>query len=110
MAIRTVILNHMVSIAHPLLGSHIHRSYASVEQYITATRMDMEYTWGTEVEIYSPAHLLQTCIFTYDVQLSNWYRHSPHCVDRTLHDDITLMSMYINHSPQHFEVVHSVVK
>ena len=35
MAIRIVILNHMVNIAHLLLGLHIHRSYASVEQYIT---------------------------------------------------------------------------
>ena len=60
--------------------------------------------------LFSSLFVANLFIYTYDVQLSNWYRHSPNCVDRTLHDDITLMSMYINHPPQHFEVVHSVVK
>ena len=70
--------------------------------------MDQPHIWGTDIEIFTLAHLLQTCVFIYNTDDLNWRRYSPHCVDRTLNDDIQQMSMYINHPPNHFEIVRSI--
>ncbi len=48
MAVRAVILNHMVDIDHFLLGPHIIQ-YSSVQDYIRATGMDRAKTWGTDM-------------------------------------------------------------
>ena len=70
--------------------------------------MDQCGSWGTHIEMYTLAHLLQTSVFIYNTQDVNWHRYSPDGVDRTLNDDIQQMSMYINHPPNHFEVVRSI--
>ena len=57
--------------------------------------------WGTEIEIFTLAHVLQTCVFIYSTDDLNWHRYSPCCVDRTLNDDI-------QHPPNHFDVVRSI--
>ena len=108
MAVRIAILNHMIDIAHFLLGHHIPPQYSSVQDYIQDKGMDQPHIWGTEIEMFTLAHLLQTCVFIYNTDDLNWCRYSPHCVDRTLNDDIQQMSMYINHPPNHFEIVCSI--
>ena len=108
MAVRTAILNHMIDIAHFLLGHHIPPQYSSVQDYIQDKGMDQPHIWGTEIEMFTLAHLLQTCVFIYNTDDLNWCRYSPRGVDRTLNDDIQQMSMYINHPPNHFEVVRSI--
>ncbi len=52
------ILNHMVDIAHFLLGPHIIQ-YSSVQDYIRATSMDRAKTWGNDIEMLTLAHLLK---------------------------------------------------
>ncbi len=58
-AVRAVILNHMVDIAHFLLGPHI-TQYSSVQDYIRATDMDIAKTWSTDIEMLTLAHLLKS--------------------------------------------------
>ena len=105
MHLRRVILDHMVHIAHFLLGHLMHPHYLSIQEYIQDTRMNEPTSWGTEIEIWTLAHLLGTCIFTYNTEHESWYRYSPHDVDRTLRDNVTQMALYIRHPPIHFDVV-----
>ncbi len=59
MAVRAAIVSYMVDIAHFLIGRHI-EPYTSVQEYVRATKMDREATWGTEVETITLSHLLNT--------------------------------------------------
>ena len=107
MAVRKAILNHMVEIAHLLYAHHydLFAGYSSVQQYIEKSRMSENATWGSDIEIITLSHLLNTCIFTYSTQDKNWYRFSPHAVDGTLPDDITQRAMYLRYLPGHYDVV-----
>ena len=110
MAVRKAILDHMVHIAHLLLFRHIPNRISNIQQYITETGMDKESTWGTNIEILTLAHLLPTCVFSYNVQHHNWQRMSPATIDRSITEDTTEMSMYINYRDMvHFEVVRSCI-
>ena len=102
--IRRAILRHMIHIAHLLLGHHITR-HTSIQDYIYATNMDAPTTWGTDIEILTFSHLIDTPIFTYDTSLEQWCRYSPSMVDRTIHNDPTQMSIYVRHPPLHFDVI-----
>ena len=107
MAVRQAILDHMVAISH-LLYAHqydLFAGYSSVQQYIEDTKMNQNETWGSDIEIITLSHLINTCIFTYSTQDQNWYRFSPHSVDRTLPDDITQRAMYLRYLPGHYDVV-----
>ena len=56
--------------------------------------MDRNFTWGTDIEILTMAHLLNTRVFVYNTVHENWGVYSPHNVDRSLNEpDITHMSM-----------------
>ena len=48
MAVRRTILQHMISIAHFIIGHHV-VEYASIQEYITDKNMDQEYAWGTDL-------------------------------------------------------------
>ena len=72
--------------------------------------MDHDGEYGTEIEMLTLAHLLQTTIFSYNDtgnRGSSWGKFSPHMLDRTLPDDNTQMAMYIIlfRAREHFEVV-----
>ena len=58
MDVRRVVLDHMKFIDYYPAG------YASTEQYIQVTRMDKFETWGTDTEMVTLAHMLQTYIFS----------------------------------------------
>ena len=70
--------------------------------------MDSDGTWGTDIEILSLTHLLQTPVHSYSQQYGQWQRYSPHDVDRQLRDDFQQMSLYLFHTGNHFNVVSSV--
>ena len=53
-----IIFNHMLTIPHLLLAIHIPNRYDAVEAYISDNKMDQDSTWGTEVEMFTLAHLL----------------------------------------------------
>ena len=109
MVIHTAILQHMINIAHFLLGNCIASRYRSVQEYI-AHNMDREFSWGTDVEILALAHLLQTSIISYSVQHRMWQSYAPWDVDRSLPRDYSQMSIYLIHRYNHFEVACSVRK
>lgn len=78
-----------------------------VHEYITATRMDKEGMWATEVEILATAHMLKTAIYTSDRRNKLWCCSSPNimaadCQSTSSHD------IYINNPINHFEPVLSV--
>ena len=108
MQIRTAIMNHMVGIAQHLLFHYI-LGYNSIQAYQLATRMNEASSWGTEVEMLTLAHLLQTPIFSYNTVEGHWHRFGPAEVDRQLHDNLTQKGMYIRHPPAHFDVVRAVI-
>ena len=109
MPVRRAIIQHMIHIAHFIIGHHV-VEYTSIQEYIKDKTMDQEYAWGTDIELLTLAHLLQTPIVSYSVQHCSWQRYAPHNVDRTLTDNIIQMSMYLVHAYNHFEVACSVRK
>ena len=110
MQVRRAILEHMVNIAHFILGHIIDRSYESIQEYIRITQMDQPSSYGTHVEMFTLAHLLDTPIFSYDTRYNDWAKYDSSSVDRRLVFDNTQMAMYIRLHAEHFEVVHSVRK
>ena len=102
--VREAILHHMLQIAHFML-SHLIIGHSSVSEYIQHTSMDQDGTWGTDIEIFTLSHFLNTCIFVYTTEQCNWWRYGPQDVDRSLNVDITNMSMYTRNPGLHFDVV-----
>ena len=47
MAVRRAILQHMIHIAHFIIGHHV-VEYASIREYLADRNMDQEYAWGTD--------------------------------------------------------------
>ena len=107
MAVRHAVLDHMIDNAQYFLGHHL-TGHNSIQSYIASTGMDRDGTWGTDIEILSLAHLLQTPVHSYCQQLGLWQRYSPHDVDRQLRDDYQQRSMYLLHTGNHFNVVGSI--
>ena len=107
-ALRSAIVNHMRSIEHHLVGSHI--THDSVDAYIHSTHMDQSETWGTNVEILVLAHLLETNIYTFHSGTARWNLYSPTNVDSQLSCDVSQRAMYIKHIHDHFQVVSSVIR
>ena len=103
LAIHLIIVNHISTIAHLLLGTHIPNRYDPVEGHISDAKMDQDSTWGTEVEMFTLAHLLNTATFLYNTRDKRWWRFSPYCVDRTSTDDDTARAI-INCRPNRLAV------
>ena len=59
MAVRTAIVNLMIDIADFLLGHHITPQYSNFQDYIQDKGMDQPHIWGTVIEMFTLAHLLQ---------------------------------------------------
>ena len=96
MDVRRVVLDHMKFIDYHPAG------YTSAKQYIQVTRMDKFGTWGTDTEMATLAHMLQTCIFLYNAEEHTWRRYTPENLDRTWQDDLTKVAMYLRHPSQPF--------
>ena len=79
--------------------------HSSVSEYIQHTCMDKDGTWGTDIRIFTLAHLLNTCIFVYTSEQCNWWRYGPPNVTRSLNVDITNMSMYIRNCGDNYDNV-----
>lgn len=91
---------------HLLLRAHVNHS--SIDSYIQEMSMHMDGTWGTDIEILSLAHLLQTNIYCFDTNTACWVLFAPTQLDHTVQLDFTSKSLYILHRPSHFDVVFSV--
>ena len=85
-----------------MLFHHIDSRYTSIQQYLSDTRIDRYYAWGTEIEILALTHFTNTNVHVYQ----NRYGHGN--VDESLEDDRSTSSVYIlNIDDIHFEVVMS---
>ena len=109
LAVCHAVLDHMINNAQFFLGHHL-TGHNSVQSYIASTGMDQDGTWGTDIEMLTLAHLLQTPVLSYSQQHGHWQRYAPHDVDRQLLDDVHQRSMYLFHTRNHFNVVCSVRK
>ena len=76
----TKICDHLISIAHFMLSHHIDSEYTSIKGYLQDTPMDSNYTWGTEVEILTFAHMTNTRVLVFSTDNNTW---SVGDVDRT---------------------------
>ena len=76
-----------------MLFHHLNSRYTSIDEYIHDTEMDRNFTWGTDVEMLTMAHLLNTCktidheVTLYMFLLNAVFIDSPQClcVDGALH-------------------------
>ena len=81
-AVRPAIVSHMLTIGHFLVGFQI-PTQSTVQGYLNDTHMDREGSWGTEVEMLTLAHFLQTPVLVYNTEHEGWSRYSPRNVDVT---------------------------
>ena len=79
-----------------------------MEEYLAATQMEQDGTWGSEVEVMALTHLLDTFIYWYDTS-HGW--HLPGNIRGmfNLNQFAThQMAMYVHHYVNHYDVVRSV--
>ena len=100
-AASAAIVSYMLTTGQFLVGFQI-PTQCTVQGYVNDTHMDSEGSWGTEVEMLTLAHFLQTPVLVYNTE------HGGIPLIIALDDDVTQMSMYLWHPPGHFEVVRSV--
>ena len=108
-ALRTAIVQHMLSIPYMFVGygtdgqpncvslfCHPHH-YESVEEYVRQTRMDFDRVWGTNVEMACLAHILRAPVYCYDAsqRYHIWAAYFPNSVDRSIPRDVQHRPLYI---------------
>ena len=72
--------------------------------------MDRDGTWGSDVEMMTASHMLNTTLCMYNMDDESWCTYGPHNVDYlSLNTSVTDVCMYIRHPHNHFDVVLSVV-
>ena len=49
-----------------MIGHHISGEYSSVVEYIRGTNMDRNGIWGTDIELMTASHMLNTSLSMYD--------------------------------------------
>ena len=91
---RRAIFNYLHIIERWMLP-HFSDQGLSATAYIEHTHMDRNGTWGSDVEIWTLAHMLNTWVYVYNPTYHSWGRYGPHNIDRTLSSDVTDMSMFI---------------
>ena len=107
------LLNNLRSIGEVSVGNNHSPNadhMAGINQYIAATRMDHDKTWGSEVEIMVLAHLLDTAVYSYDTA-RGWNRYTPANVYGQFDVSTRVnsqMAMYVRYNINHYDVVTSV--
>ena len=109
-ALRTAIVQHMLLIPDMLIGLGADRQrncldvmchsrrFESVEHYTRQTDMDLNGTWGTNVEMACFAHLIGSPVYCYNASQRHhiWAAYFPSNVDRSIHRDMRQKSLYIH--------------
>ena len=116
MEMRNAVLSYMLSIEHLLVGhdSEGHANYmqplnySTVQDYINNSRMSVNGTWGTELEMMVFSHMPTTNVYSFDATSNTWNVFSPANIDRTAARDYTTMSVYIYLRHSDFYVVSSI--
>ena len=94
MTVRHAILDHMVRIAHLLLFHLIKGSHTSIQSYIANSKVDVWGMWGSDIEILTLAHMLQTDIYSYSTEDCKWHKYAIAYVDASVSDDVGRTSIY----------------
>jgi hypothetical protein len=104
--IRQCILSHRKRILHFLLTKHV--TQHTIEDYIHSTKMHLNGTWGTGVEILSFSHLMSINVYTYSQEMRRWVVFAPHHVDSAIELNLTKKSICFLHVYNHYEVISSI--
>jgi len=116
MLVQQAIVRHMrTNIGDHLWENHIDINNVmyrgGIESYITVTRMESNGAWGSEVEIFALAHLLNVPTYEYFGSIKRWHLYTPLAVCGFMglsQYDNSSMAMYIRLSRDHYDVVSSV--
>ena len=73
----------------------------SIDEYIHISKMDESSTWATQVEMFALTHLLGICLYVYSEHFGRWNKYDPCILD-------SMITIYVNHPTNHFEVVTSI--
>ena len=116
MSIRQASVCHMREIEDLLFrtGTLLRSVYeGGIDDYIASSEIDCAGAWGSDVEMLTLAHLLNTPIYSYVEGIVDWTRYNPSLRNlesvQTLQDNVeTAMGIYIRHRSNHFDVVKSL--
>ena len=72
--VRQAILDHLV--CYFMIGQHI-TNYSTIEEYTRATNMNRNGTWGSDIEIMTASHMLNTTLCMYDTVSGTWSTYGP---------------------------------
>ncbi|XP_033725385.1 uncharacterized protein LOC117315345 [Pecten maximus] len=104
--LRNAVVNHVMKLEDKF-RSHLRPGFKSIPEYLSKSRMILDGTWATEVEILAAADLLRTNIYIYDAAVSSWQLFSAKQIDKN--SKIEQEAIYLSHLHQtHYDVVLSV--
>ena len=102
--LRCRIVERLTSVGHRLLVNYI--SEATLQQYITNSRMDRQGTWGTIVEMFVLAYMVGVNVYSYDLNDWNYRNFSPGVIDyETYPENYARHGIYFIYTGNHFNVV-----
>ena len=89
----------------------INVNHNSVDEYVNDTQMDIDGAWGSSVEMFALAYLLNTRIILYSRGSHTWQLHSPSRVDPSLwfYESDSDCALFLYHTGNHFKVVPSII-
>ncbi len=70
--------------------------------------MRNNFVWGTDIEIYTFAHMCETNVYLFCESIDSWALHSRNLSVRDM--DVSGKSVYLYHPIDHYNVVCSVRK
>ena len=104
---RRAIVEHMPQLPRSLIDAYLPLGI-DVNEYLSRSRMHIPGVWGTEAEITTFSHLVQTNIFAYAPRYRQWYAYLP--TFSVLSSGSAHRAIYIkNAGNNYFEPVRSVV-
>ena len=102
--LRCRIVERLTSVGHRLLVNYI--SEATLQQYITNSRMDRQGTWGTIVEMLVLAYMVGVNVYSYNLNDWNYLNFSPGVIDyETYPENYARHGIYFIYTGNHFNVV-----
>ena len=110
--VRRAIVKHMCDFQHLFNGKHwlIDAGYPDMISYVRATQMDQTRTWGTHLEIFALAHLLERRCSSTRERLEMLAVSLSEQIDPNIPPPRDKKGLYIYHTGDHYKVVTSVTK
>ncbi len=80
----------------------------TVLDHLRNSNMRNNFVWGTDIEIYTFAHMCETNVYLFCESFDSWALHSRNLSVRDM--DVSGKSVYLYHPIDHYDVVCSVRK